>query len=103
MTLRAIALNCSLKGIREKEKSSTDALLQQVLDELERYDVTTSKIVRVVDHDIKPGVRGNEGKGDDWPDLLMTPKEVKTATAQAVANAVHVATLLNERNYPGVK
>lgn len=67
-TLKAIALNCTLKSARGREKSSTDVLLQQVLDALEKHNVR-GEIVRVVDHNIKPGVKADEGKGDDWPKL----------------------------------
>jgi multimeric flavodoxin WrbA len=67
-TLKAIALNCTLKSARGREKSSTDVLLQQILDALEKHKVK-GEIVRVVDHNIKPGVKADEGKGDDWPKL----------------------------------
>jgi multimeric flavodoxin WrbA len=36
--------------------------------ELQKHGATGS-IVRAVDHNIKPGVRANEGEGDDWPAL----------------------------------
>ena len=52
---RVAAFNCSLKGSGNKEKSSTDVLLQQVLDALAEHGVT-GEIVRAVDLDIKPGV-----------------------------------------------
>lgn len=66
MTLTAIALNCTLKP--SGQASSTHLLLQQVLDELARHGVS-GEIVRVVDHDIKPGVTSDEGEGDAWPPL----------------------------------
>src|ERR1700761_1182549 len=66
--LTALAFNCSLKGSRNKEKSSTDVLLQQLLDALAEHGVNGT-IVRAVDHDIKPGVTSDEGKGDAWPAL----------------------------------
>jgi multimeric flavodoxin WrbA len=66
--LRAIALNCSLKSARAGEKSSTDVLLKQVLGEFKKHDVT-GEIVRVVDLNIKPGVKADEGRGDAWPKL----------------------------------
>lgn len=70
MPLTAFALNCSLKGIGDAEPSSTDVLVRQVLDELKRYGVTAGEIVRAVDHDIRPGVRVDEGGGDAWPGLV---------------------------------
>lgn len=66
--LKVLAFNCSLKSSRSKEKSSTDALLQQLMDELEKYGAKGA-VVRAVDHNIKPGVTSDEGKGDDWPAL----------------------------------
>jgi multimeric flavodoxin WrbA len=66
--LTALAFNCSLKNSGKKEKSSTDVLLQQVLDALAEHGVT-GEIVRAVDHDIKPGVTSDEGDGDAWPAL----------------------------------
>jgi multimeric flavodoxin WrbA len=68
MALKALAFNCSLKGARNKEKSSTEILLQQQLDALAEHGVK-GEIVRAVDHDIKPGVQDNEGRGDGWPKL----------------------------------
>jgi multimeric flavodoxin WrbA len=66
MPLTAVALNCTLKAGREK--SSTDKLLGEVLDELKSHKVS-GEIVRVADLNIKPGVKSDEGEGDDWPEL----------------------------------
>ncbi len=66
MTLRALALSCTLKG--GDEPSSTDLLCQRLLDALADHDVT-GDLVRVVDLDIKPGVSSDEGDGDAWPEL----------------------------------
>jgi multimeric flavodoxin WrbA len=60
----AVALNCSLKP--SPEPSSTAALLADVLAELTTRDVTGEQI-RVVDHDVRPGVRADMGDGDEWP------------------------------------
>ena len=62
--LTAIALNCTLKP--SPDASSGDLMAQQFLDELAKHEVTGS-VVRVVDHDVKPGVEGDMGDGDDWP------------------------------------
>lgn len=62
--LRALALNCTLKG--GSEPSSTAMLLGEVLAALAEHGVTGTT-VRVVDHDVKPGVSSDEGGGDDWP------------------------------------
>lgn len=66
--LKVLAFNCSLKSARDKEKSSTDALLDQVMDELAQHGAKGT-VLRAVDHNIKPGVKSDEGKGDDWPAL----------------------------------
>ena len=67
-SLRAFALNCTLKASSDDEPSSTDKLLADMLAAMEPYGVH-GEIVRVADHNIKPGVRSDEGPGDDWPDL----------------------------------
>ena len=64
--LSAFGLNCTLK--RGAEPSSTQKLLDQVLGALEGYGVSTA-YERAVDHDIKPGVKTDEGPGDAWPAL----------------------------------
>lgn len=64
--LRALALNCTLKS--SPDPSSSELLARQVLDALAPFGVE-SEMVRVVDHDIKPGVRADEGDGDEWPGL----------------------------------
>ncbi len=66
--LKLIALNCTLKSKRGNKRSSTDVLLEQILEEFKQYDCE-GDIVPVVDLNIKPGVTSNEGRGDDWPKL----------------------------------
>jgi len=66
--LRALGINCTLKG--GTTPSSTDLLVQQVLDELDTAGVEVmGPPVRVADLIIKPGVTSDEGDGDDWPAL----------------------------------
>jgi multimeric flavodoxin WrbA len=62
--LTALVLNCTLS--RSPGDSSTQVLAQQVLDELAEHGVTGSQ-VRVVDHDVRPGVKADMGEGDEWP------------------------------------
>jgi len=66
MPLEIIALNCTLKA--SPGVSSTDKLLQQTLDAFAKHGVQ-GKIVRVADLNIKPGVKSDEGEGDEWPAL----------------------------------
>ena len=62
--LSALGVNCTLK--RGPEESSSQKILDQLLRALHKHDVESSS-VRAVDHDIKPGVKADEGKGDAWP------------------------------------
>lgn len=64
--MRAVALNCTLKA--SPAPSSCELLLRQVLDALAGQGVE-GEIVRVVDHDVKPGVSSDEGAGDAWPGI----------------------------------
>lgn len=64
--LRAFGMNCTLK--QGRETSSTQKLLDQLLRALQKHDVEGSS-VRTVEHDIKPGVKADEGEGDAWPGL----------------------------------
>lgn len=65
-TLSAFGLNCTLKS--GLEESSTQKLLGQILRALARHGVETSS-ERVADYNVKPGVKADEGKGDEWPAL----------------------------------
>ncbi|HWR84805.1 MAG TPA: NAD(P)H-dependent oxidoreductase [Rhodoglobus sp.] len=64
MALTALALICTLKP--SPQESSTELIASQVLEQLAQQGVTGSS-VRVVDHDVKPGVTDDEGDGDAWP------------------------------------
>ncbi|EME66687.1 NAD(P)H-dependent oxidoreductase [Rhodococcus sp. CSLK01-03] len=65
-TLRALALNCTLKP--SPAESSTDLMVSHVLSALAPHGVTTES-VRVVDHDVRPGIEADMGDGDEWPGL----------------------------------
>jgi multimeric flavodoxin WrbA len=62
--LRALALVCSLKPT--PAESSSELMARQVLEELAGVDVP-GELIRVVDHDVKPGVEKDMGEGDAWP------------------------------------
>lgn len=66
MPLKAVAFNCTLKPSRKA--SSTELLLRQIMEEMTVLGVK-SELVRVVDHNVKPGVTSDEGRGDAWPRL----------------------------------
>jgi multimeric flavodoxin WrbA len=63
--MKAIVLNATLKP--SPESSNTEALARVVMEALEERGVPT-EIVRLVDHDIGPGVVSEPvGEGDEWP------------------------------------
>jgi multimeric flavodoxin WrbA len=62
--MRAVVLNCTLKP--SPAPSNTEALARVVVGELEGEGVEV-EVIRVVDHDVKPGVSSDEGDGDAWP------------------------------------
>jgi multimeric flavodoxin WrbA len=66
--LTAFALNCTLKSGDSEEESSTDRLIRDMLRAMEPHGVS-GEVVRAADHAIPPGVRSDEGEGDDWPAL----------------------------------
>jgi multimeric flavodoxin WrbA len=65
-SLQALALTCSLKP--SPAPSSSQLIARQVLDELATHGVKGDS-VRVVDHDVRPGVETDMGDGDEWPAL----------------------------------
>lgn len=66
MTLKAIAINCTLKR-SGGEESSTDKMIRLISGELGKHGVELAETIRIADHDIKPGVSSDEGEGDGWP------------------------------------
>jgi len=80
MTLTAVALNCTLTA--SPAPSSSELLGRQVLDALAQHDVAGS-MIRVVDHDVRPGVDLDMGDGDEWPQIrerIMGAEIVVVAT-----------------------
>ncbi|HEU4968050.1 flavodoxin family protein [Sphingomonas sp.] len=64
MALTAIALNCTLKP---EGASSTDRMIGLIAGELAKHDIGLTETIRVAAHDVKPGVKSDEGAGDAWP------------------------------------
>ena len=62
--LKALTLICTLKP--SPEDSSAEKLARDLDAELQKYTVD-NEFIRVVDHDIKPGVEIDMGNGDEWP------------------------------------
>ena len=64
MGLTAVAFNCTLKS--SGEASSTELLLGQIIAAMQPHGVE-GDIVRVVDHDVKPGVNRMKAKATTGP------------------------------------
>lgn len=64
--MKALILNCTLKKF--PDESNTEALSRVVMRKLESEGVET-RIIRLVDLDIHPGVTSDEGDGDQWPQI----------------------------------
>ena len=62
--MKALILNGTLKP--SPEVSNTEALARVLIAELEREGVAC-ELIRLVDLDIKPGVKSDQGAGDAWP------------------------------------
>jgi multimeric flavodoxin WrbA len=96
-SLRALALVCSLKA--SPAPSSSDLMARQILTELAKYDVT-GDVVRVVDHDVKPGVEVDMGEGDEWPGIreqMMAADILIVSTPTWVGHMSSVAQRVLER------
>jgi multimeric flavodoxin WrbA len=95
--LTALALNCSLTP--SPAGSSTALIAQQVLDALSGHGVE-GDLVRVVDHDVRPGVEADMGEGDAWPALrqrVLDADILVFATPTWVGNMSSVAQRVLER------
>ncbi|MFF2775913.1 flavodoxin family protein [Streptomyces sp. NPDC058052] len=69
MPLRAVALVCTLSP--SPKKSSSQLLAEQTLAALAGHGVT-GQVIRIADHDVKPGVEVDMGNGDAWPGIRDT-------------------------------
>src|SRR5690606_15542009 len=95
--LSAIALVCTLSP--SPAESSTELLARQVLDALAQHDVS-GELVRVVDHDVKPGVMKDMGEGDEWPKIrerILAADVVVFATPTWMGHMSSVAQRVLER------
>ncbi|MFF5934004.1 flavodoxin family protein [Streptomyces sp. NPDC012508] len=68
-SLSAVALVCTLSP--SPAPSSSQLLAEQTMRALAEHGVT-GKVIRVADHDVKPGVEVDMGDGDAWPDIRDT-------------------------------
>lgn len=95
--LRALALTCSLKP--SPVESSSDLIARQVLERLAEHGVV-GEAVRVVDHDVKPGVDKDMGPGDAWPAIrekLLAADILLIATPTWMGQASSVCMRVLER------
>ena len=95
--MQALFLNCTLK--RSPEPSNTEALAHVVARALEGEGVETS-FVRVVDHDVHPGVSSDEGPGDAWPAIreqILSSEILVLATPTWLGQPSSVAKRVLER------
>ncbi|GGR18488.1 flavodoxin family protein [Streptomyces roseolus] len=67
--LRALALVCTLSP--SPKRSSSQLLAEQTMAALADHGVTGS-VIRIADHDVKPGVEVDMGEGDAWPAIRDT-------------------------------
>lgn len=96
-TLTALALNCTLKP--SPDASSTELLARQLLDQLGEHGVS-GDLIRVVDHDIRPGVEADMGAGDAWPairDKVLAADILVFATPSWLGNMSSLAQRVLER------
>lgn len=95
--MHVLALVCTLKP--SPAKSSSDLITTQLLELFAQQDVT-GEIVRVVDHDVRPGVEADMGDGDEWPRIRQRIAEADIlllATPTWVGHMSSVAQRVLER------
>lgn len=95
--LNAVALVCTLSP--SPARSSSQLMAEQVLAELATHGVTTG-LVRVVDHDVRPGVELDMGSGDEWPAIrarIMAADILVLATPTWLGQPSSVAQRVLER------
>jgi multimeric flavodoxin WrbA len=95
--LRALALVCTLSP--SPAESSSQLLADQVLAALAEHGAECES-VRLVDHDVKPGVLKDMGDGDEWPAIrekVMAADVLLLATPTWVGHHSSVAQRALER------
>jgi multimeric flavodoxin WrbA len=95
--MRATILNCTLKP--SPATSNTEALARVVMDALTDRDVEV-ELIRIVDHDVRPGVSSDEGDGDAWPGIrerILASEILVIATPTWLGHPSSVAQRVLER------
>lgn len=68
MPLIAQPINCTLKA-DAGEQSSTDVMIGLLAKAFAKQKVEVAETIRIAAHNVAPGVKSDEGKGDDWPGI----------------------------------
>jgi multimeric flavodoxin WrbA len=95
--LRALVLVCTLTP--SPKPSSSELLARQVVTELEGHGVEC-EMLRIVDHDVRPGVLTDMGNGDAWPGIrgkLLDSQILVLATPIWVGQPASLAQRVLER------
>ncbi|GLB69035.1 flavodoxin family protein [Arthrobacter mangrovi] len=95
--LKALALVCTLTP--SPKPSSSELLARQIVQQLSTHDVECD-LIRVVDHDVKPGVQTDMGEGDEWPAIrqrLLAADILVLATPIWLGHPASVAQRVLER------
>ncbi len=95
--MKAVVLNCTLKA--SPEESNTQVLADGVIGALREHGCDV-EVVRVVDHDIPPGVVTDLGGRDEWPAIhesILDCDIVIVATPTWLGRPSSVAQLVLER------
>lgn len=96
MTLKAQPINCTLKR-SSGESSSTDKMIELITAQLRPKGVEIAPTIRIADHNVLPGVKSDEGEGDEWPalraqileaDILVFGTPIWMGQASSVAKRV---------------
>lgn len=95
--LSALALICTLSP--SPKPSSSEKMAREVLAALAEHGVS-GDVVRVVDHDVRPGVEVDMGEGDAWPAIrerMMAADILVVSTPTWVGHMSSVAQRVLER------
>jgi multimeric flavodoxin WrbA len=95
--LRVLALVCTLTP--SPDESSSELLARQTLDAFAEHGVH-GEVVRVIDHDVRPGVQVDMGDGDAWPairDKMLAADILLLATPTWLGQPSSVAQRVLER------
>ena len=68
MPIKVQPLNCTLKR-GNGEPSSTDAMIAVLAGQFRAYGAEIAETIRIAAHNVLPGVKSDEGDGDDWPGI----------------------------------